>query len=377
MNKEKVLNEVMEWLDKESWAKYCKPHAIKDVLRRSKLAKSSLIDVLRKSPNWNEEEGCIIKDGTYKRWFNIYSLLTFKTYLIYTDTYRNLTQEAKYRITRVFDLFLTFTSPFFMEKDKETVDKINSLNPEYKLHYTGKVSKAIRKICKEEGLDKEEDFEKEFTKLSDLLNPLEIPVKEVLSVNPVDYLLMSNGDSWTSCQNIYDGCSMTGTISYMLDEDSLIYFQVPRDTPVKKIHSTDKILRQVWMYKDEGLMQSRLYPQDNDSDESKDLYNAIRTSVLDEFSKILDVKSVESPWKTSHKAVYGYVTESRYSAAYPDWVKSNEGSHKCTISVLNSRTKMLPTFVGGEDPICLCCGENNYEGDSLLCWSCKQKTDIE
>lgn len=350
------------------------PSVISKMVEHSIKAKKEIIDVLRKHPAWNEDEMCIIlSERKYSRVFKDTAIFDFATFLKNSAEYIHSDQDKKDRINKVFQELVRVKVPFFGDKEKKIVDSLNALNSEYRLHYTCKTSKVVMKICKEEGLDKIPNFDKKYSELSDLINPKEMIMKEVISVNPVDYLEMSNGFdyNWISCHNLKDGGWKAGTISYLLDNHSLIYYQVPDTTPINKIHNVSRYLRQVWLYTDECLAALRLYPQDNDGDISKGLYAKIRTTVLDIFAECLDVKDDESPWLTSFKMAHKIIEKGDYDAvAYPDWELGNPGAPKCCVSKLRTRTKMMPTFYGGEIPRCVKCGAEHYNEASLYCDEC-------
>lgn len=52
-----------------------------------------------------------------------------------------------------------------------------------------------------------------------------IPEKWYVSINPLDYLSMSDGNGWRSCHWIEDGCYRAGCFSYMNDETTVIIYK--------------------------------------------------------------------------------------------------------------------------------------------------------
>ena len=78
-------------------------------------------------------------------------------------------------------------------------------------------------------------------------------------MNPVDFLLMSNGNSWHSCHYIGDypdeaGCFSSGTIAYMMGEDSFIVSVIDKEWPDDNLAFAPKINRQVFGYRDYQLL---------------------------------------------------------------------------------------------------------------------------
>lgn len=372
MDKDKIKNSFYYTLEHYNWDP--NPAIVSKMVENSIDAKKKIIEVLRKHPNWIEDEMCIVlSDKKQERNFSKTAIFDFYYALLKCNGYNDLDADKKERIRVAFTELKKIGVQFLTPVERPIVDALNALNPEYRIHYTGKTSKIIMKVCKEEGLDKLEDFQKKFAELSDLINPREIQVKEVISVNPVDFLEMSNGEAfnWVSCHNLIDGCHKAGTISYLLDHDSLVYFQVLEETPIENIHNVSRYLRQVWMYKDECLAASRLYPQDNDGENSKNIYDRVRTSVLDVFAKCLGVEDEESPWLTSHKLANRVIEMGDDdSSAYPDWEYGNPGSHRCTVSKLRTRTKDVPIFYGGVTARCVKCGNYVFNPETLYCEEC-------
>lgn len=73
--------------------------------------------------------------------------------------------------------------------------ELDSEIPNAHVHANEKTSRAVNKICTYLGYSKHPDYNKEFAKYADSLSPLKIKRHTVLSLNPLDYLLMSKGNS--------------------------------------------------------------------------------------------------------------------------------------------------------------------------------------
>lgn len=90
-----------------------------------------------------------------------------------------------------------------------------------------KTSRIIGKLCRSFGVDGHERYNAVFAQLSDSLNPLQMLKTALLSLHPCDFLEMSNKDNtWTSCHNLESGSYQAGTLSYMTDDVSMIFFTV-------------------------------------------------------------------------------------------------------------------------------------------------------
>ncbi len=168
-----------------------------------------------------------------------------------------------------------------------------------------KTSRAFNAVCQHYGVDKfnptvvestDENgnvtkrtvypYNKIFAEYSDLVSDLTRKMWFIISLNPLDYLTMSNGVSWHSCHNLGpSGCYKGGTLSYMLDKTSIITYVVSElGNP---LHETPKFYRQMFHYDNNLFMQNRLYPQGNDG--ATDLYEKFRGFIIEEFADLLHI----------------------------------------------------------------------------------------
>lgn len=197
-----------------------------------------------------------------------------------------------------------------------------------------KTSRAFGAFCRYYGFDKRENYNKTYAKYADLVSPLKRNMDFVISANPLDYLMMSNGVSWESCHNIRSGGWKGGCLSYMLDNTSLITFVVEDINSNAKTHLIPKNYRQMIHYSDGMFLQNRLYPQENDG--ATDLQAKFRGFVTEEFAEILGVEGdwdVESGGQacSGHVNSYGvhyrdYTSGLRTHVFYPH-AKANEMTH--------------------------------------------------
>ena len=170
-----------------------------------------------------------------------------------------------------------------------------------------KMSRAFNKVCTYYGVDKLHPktvdgktvypYNKVFAEYADMVSDLKRKMQFIISLNPLDYLTMSNGVNWKSCHNILDGCYKAGTISYMLDATSIITFVVQGIND--DIYKIPKVYRQMYHYKDNLFVQSRLYPQGNDG--ATDLYEKFRGFMIKEFSNLL---GVNGEWTYKNGPIY-------------------------------------------------------------------------
>ena len=155
-----------------------------------------------------------------------------------------------------------------------------------------KVTKNYRRI--EEKYYDEQKVDIGFAAKAQLQNHAE---HTILSVNPLDYLTMSFGNSWASCHTIdkqnkrempnsYQGMYSSGTISYMLDSPSMVFYTVDASYDGNDFWHEPKINRQMYHWGEDKLIQGRLYPQDNDGCSTG--YTAFRAIVQKIMSEIFD-----------------------------------------------------------------------------------------
>ena len=173
--------------------------------------------------------------------------------------------------------------------------------PELKAKEGQKISRIINKALTNLGLNSEPDYNREFAKFADAVNPLKVKRHTVISIHPIDFYTMSFGNSWTSCHTIdkrddrdlshlydgYQGCYSSGTESYMLDKTSCVFYTVKAEYEGNKFELQDKINRNMFHYYDNQLVQGRVYPKCND-DDSNGLYKDIREIVQKVFADMLE-----------------------------------------------------------------------------------------
>lgn len=243
--------------------------------------------------------------------------------------------------------FRYITAPTISEAD---ASDINSYNSALKIAKGTKTSRAFNKVCTTYGVDKLPKYNKLFAEYADMVSESKRNIKFYISVNPIDYLTMSNGRSWHSC-HAYNGGYFGGTVSYMLDKVSLITFvfdDVPNDFALE-----GKIYRNMFHYKDGVLLQSRVYPQGNDG--CTNLYDEFRKFVHSEFAAILNK---ENKWCD------GYVRPIKHGNHYPDY-----NSFRHTYSIDGVKTIDMDI---GHTNVCPCCGrEENLSSCYIAHHNCR------
>ena len=369
-----IKSEMQSVLSKYTWKT---DEALDSILKGWLKAKTPLLEMFSKHPNWNPEKLMIQFDVDFSREFNRNAINEFRLYLR-DNAVKKHHVCSTYGLPRdeiiALDFIYDIRSQFFNERMDYSIDLLNSKNDNFKIRNNMKASKAIGKICSVLEWDKFPDYNKKYAVLCDAINPIKVKRHTCISLNPIDFLLMSNGNSWTSCHRISymngdTGCYSSGTISYMLDANSFLFYTVDTSFDGKDIELEPKLQRQIFGYKSNTLLQSRLYPAKNDSG-SEELYTDIREIVQKVIADCLDIPNL---WvKTKNSDMSKHVRRGNNSTAYPDYHYGNS-RHVCTVTVHKSaieEQKPLKMIIMGKQPICIKCGQKHENTSKLYCRKC-------
>ena len=230
-----------------------------------------------------------------------------------------------------------------------------------------KTSRAFNRLCSAYGVDKLPNYNKQFAEYADMVSGLKRKLKFYISLNPLDYLTMSFGRSWSSCHTIdkinernmpnsYSGMHCGGTMSYMLDSTSIITYVHSHATENPE---EGKIYRNMFHFDNGTLIQGRLYPQGNDG--ATDLYKVYRRFVQVEFTDLLGLNADEWIKKTCNA---GENTAST-GVHYPDYTQFDGCNVSYPKEMPNAASNVVPI---GHNRICPYCGEvvSNSEDSGYL-----------
>ena len=286
-------------------------------------------------------------------------------------------QKRKHdHITNIIYKFARSTTNFKQLVTSEAASWFKSYFPEAKIIEGQKLSRAVNKILCSLGIDKCPNYNKEFAKFADACNPIKVKRHTVISVNPLDYLTMSFGNSWSSCHTIdksnirridgsngYSGAYCSGTLSYMLDSSSFVFYTVDAKYNGNELEKENKINRCMFHFGDNRLVQGRVYPKSNDTG-ADELYKDIREIVQKVMADILEVPNY---W--TNRSGYSACTNATYSFGthYKDY--ANYGT--CNVSTLKDDRDAHLKIEIGHDPICPSCGKTHRRESNLTCSSCK------
>lgn len=393
--------------------------AIDDILDEWYHQKQGLLSLLSKHPNWEPERLMVHFDADFSRKLDIDTTTSFLYWLRDHSPEFDTAEETNkwykcYNFMWIYckeetylpetcdvertDLVFNVDTCCYENHTFNSLTEINELIPELHARVGQKNTKIVGKICTHFGFDKikrygtkfnpvtgeiEENalmdsYDKQFAKYCDALSPIKVTRHTCISLNPIDYLLMSNGNSWRSCHYIGDdandaGCYSSGTISYMLDKHSIIFYTVDAGFNGVCIEREPKIQRQVFGYNDFQLLQSRLYPQNNDTgaiDTYTDIRNIMQKVVAD---------CLAAPNRWIKKRVQN-VEHGCNATCYPDW---NCQTNLCSTSVLRGKENdNLEPIILGAAPICIECGECHSYNESInhcdnryTCTECGDRID--
>lgn len=237
-----------------------------------------------------------------------------------------------------------------------------------------KTSRAFNKICAKYGVDKWSKYNKEFAKYADMVAGKGRELYFIISLNPLDYLTMSFGKSWASCHTIdkanrrhaangYSGAYCNGTLSYMMDESSIITYVLTKLSD--NLHEEGKLYRNMFHCKGKKFIQGRIYPQGNDG--SVDLYKKFRFIVQREFYSLLGLE--ENKWKSRSVEDRDHYTYGRH---YKDYV------HFCDCKTFYpAGDDSYDDIVIGHNGICPHCGKETAFSDHLSHHGCTIPKEME
>ena len=338
--------------------------------------KASLIELLSKHPNWKPDKFQIAFDTTVDREIDRSAVVKF-----FTKVY-DYKKGSKWTDT------LDYLSEYAAKDVNEKLANYAAKDyPELKIVKGQKTSKAVNKILIHLEIDKlmgtytergkvKKVYDREYADYSNAINPLQIIRHTVISVNPVDYLLASNGNSWSSCHTIdkhnpngYSGCRCSGTLSYMLDGTSMVFYHVDESYTGDELELQPKIIRQMFHYENGILIQGRLYPQCNDGKNS--LYVPTRAIIQHIIAECLGLPNL---WrkKGGTSVCSSYVNS--YGTHYRDYTNQSECNVSRIIDLIPEGEDSRKVNIGHK-PICPVCGkEHTYEGQ-LYCGYCNRDGD--
>ena len=243
-----------------------------------------------------------------------------------------------------------------------------------------KISKCIGKILDLYDITPAEK-DSVLIKFSMLIQGVKAKGSAVLSIDPVDYITMSeNNSNWESCHSM-SGCFRTGPFAYLQDSSTTISYVKPKDDCVftygdsKTLTYSNKNWRQIVLFSKElkYATQLRQYPYTSQANQSTvasivmDVLNA--KSGLNYQIHSIDVCDMPRYFSTLHECTgdgedlcYNDLTNEAFKTAY--WI--SEIGVEPTEEVLKEYCRAGETAKTGHYVSCLCgCGDELYDSESL------------
>lgn len=355
---EKINEQICAVLDK-----YDKGFSTSGVLANLKAWQNNkgwLVELLRRHPNWNEDALAVLFEVTHSREIERATVNSYKYELGQLINDLDVSEDDHNQFIYALDAVALTYSKTMPAADtaaivKEKCGVFCSVGQ--------KTSRIINAICKRYGLDQHPEYNARFAKLADSLNPMQVKRTALLSVHPCDYLEMSNRkNSWSSCHCLDNGEYHGGTLSYMNDECSMIFYTVDDDV-TGDFYTAPKRTRQVFCYNNGILLQSRMYPQTDDN-EAREMYRNIVQHT------IADCLMLPNLWtlKREHDEV------SRRVSTHDDALHYRDYEYKCyksNISLLkDAGIDDDANILVGHTAYCLECSEPVNETNTIYCDSC-------
>lgn len=337
--------------------------------------KAPLFDLLRKHPNWDEKAKAVIipafEEIRESNNTNKYKKINELVCNCFSE--RDLDSfEEKIPCDNVVLLLADLAREQFIEESNPLIPVFNRAYPDLKIHNGQKASRVINKLMGILGVNKHPNYNKYYAAFADACNPLTVKRTSVLSANWLDFMTMSNGNSWSSCHGItptasYDGCYKAGCMSYGNDDTSLIFYTI-EEGHTEDYFAVKKITRQIIFWEYPVMVQERLYPQSNDNDDGKGS-NSLVKQYRELVEKIFSV-CTETPnlWERTNKIT---IQNRSDTFMYQDWIYFNNW----IVKIKDVDIKSNEIYVG-EACYCLECGLEKYDNNNndegyLYCDDCR------
>lgn len=377
--REFLLREMKNLLDEYDYDHY-ENYSLNKIIDEWARQKAPLIEAFKKHPKYLEGKFMIAFSSDIAREIDKSASAKFSIYItdvgglmvdsLPTEINEQRKNECCYILPdKLYSILNNLQSIAERCISEETAKEINEACDKIHAHTGEKTARVINRLCTYLGYNKHPDYNREFAKYADSLSPVVIKRHTVLSINPLDYLTMSFGNSWASCHTIdkrnkrgipnsYQGQYSSGTISYMLDSSSMIFYTISADYNGNDYWTQPKINRQMFHWGEDKLIQGRLYPQDNDYN-SENAYTQYRNTVQKLISEMYNFPNLWTISKGSEAA-------SRYIRSKGTHYLDYEHYDNCTLSKRKDVSNENYITVGAK-PICISCGCRHEVEDCIDC----------
>lgn len=348
-------------------------------------AKTKLREIFRNHPNWNEDADAIVFTTDENRSCDANEVWKCADNL-FEYVYNNADETNKELMINqenwtTFSALRDFPNQFVTEEmvDKVTVCGIPTRAGEKTSRVWNKFFKKFANgdIRADKFTDKTDDtpatdhswlsYDKLFAKLADSINPMTVKRITVISLNICDFLNMSYGTEWKSCHRLGEYCDRGewsgGTLSYALDDVTAIFYTVSSEYDGTNYCMEPKINRQLFFFKGDAIVQSRLYPASDDTVKIEQYRNVVQHIYADCIHK-------PNLWtvKKDHSSFNDMLTTAARSKHYTDYKYNYYNVNMSVLkgSDIGSRYKIRI----GSPSRCLCCDREYTSHQGIVCGNC-------
>lgn len=278
------------------------------------------------------------------------------------------------------DEFILANKFLLMLSIKEIIN--NKLEYDFKILDTKfnkgmKISKVLTKIIPLKYVDNY------VTDYSMLLQKFKVNGEVVLSIDPLDYLTMSeNNSNWESC-HAFGNCYQTGMFAYLQDNCTIItYIKSNKDIKINSnLSISNKVWRQIMLLNpdDTYAVQLRQYPNSNNNN-SIAAANLMITLLEEKHNRKFNRVLYDMNDTINEKIMHTLCSDNRGTYAEYWYNDVTHGTFKkgfiiapVEVNIQNDileYTKEFKYCTVGYDVYCLNCGEYNDSSESLLCDCC-------
>ena len=276
-------------------------------------------------------------------------------------------------------------------ENENDIAKLSEAFPHSQCRKGIKISRCVQKCLKEIGLydivmeHEKQSFNRKYAAWTEAVAPMKIKKWSILSINFVDFLSMSHGDTWTSCLNTdkkryftggmwSDGFNSKRTLDYALDSTTMVFYTVSESYEGDCFELQPKQTRQLFHFGEGKLVQARLYPQSNVS--RRVIYDQYRANVEHLLANALDEANLWSAPTRGSIEWDGNVVNIPYSDyEYGNYIDFLDiASHGCDENDFqdevnyvvfrgssDNKDNGVPMIVGSTDTYCVRCGNKFSE----------------
>lgn len=340
--------------------------------------KDELVSLLSKSPDWDEATLSIIKKVSYFRSTERYQRdSTFDSLMSavieYTSS-KGLTDANTMAVLlrAAVKGNLSYPIPHVWEELVPSEESLKILTEVIKMRGVQKGmknSRLIQKLLKtwDKQIMEDSVISRKYNDWVDTITDHQEEYDFVLSLNPADYLLMSHGNSWSSCHiinpsishggNDYAGQYKGGCLSYLTDNCGLISYIVPKNSDRAKISLIPKISRQMFFFTPSGndFLQSKMYPGGESGMHA--FFKGIIEGILDEIAS----PDVKVPREYDNFMGFNLQTKGRLH--YPDY--NHIPMSESAFSTVSDRYRTVNLELGNK-AYCLKCGSEELTSPGRL-----------